>query len=72
MVIDKILKMTVKGVKLKSESFFVISPGVLGLWRKNLRGERISPPWIGLTLRIPRVLVIIIIINFIRNLNLQG
>ena len=30
--------MTVKGVKLKPESFFSISPGVLELWRKNLRG----------------------------------
>ena len=51
MVIDKIRKMTVKGVKLKSESFFLISPGVLELWRKNL-GGRIPPPpppaWIGL------------------------
>ena len=37
MVIDNICKMTVKGVKLKSESFFLISPGVLELWRKNLR-----------------------------------
>ena len=31
MVIDKICKMTVKGVKLKSESFFSISSGVLGV-----------------------------------------
>ena len=38
MVIDKIRKMTVKGVKLKSESFFLISLGVLELWRKKLRG----------------------------------
>ena len=38
MVIDKIRKMSIKGVKLKSESFFSISPGVLELWRKNLRG----------------------------------
>ena len=38
MVIGKIRKMSVKGVKLKSESFFSISPGVLELWRKNLRG----------------------------------
>ena len=37
-VIDKLCKMTVKRVKLKSESFFLISPGVLELWRKNLRG----------------------------------
>ena len=43
MVIDKIRKMSIKGVKLKSESFFSISPGVLELWRKNLRG-RIPPP----------------------------
>ena len=35
MVIDKIGIMTVKGVKLKSESFFSISYGVLELWRKN-------------------------------------
>ena len=38
MVIDKIRKMSIKGVKLKSESFFSISPGVLELWRKNLGG----------------------------------
>ena len=38
MVIDKICKMTVKGVKSKSESFFSISHGVLELWRKTLRG----------------------------------
>ena len=45
MVIDKIRKMSVKGVKLKSESYFSISPGVLELWRKNLRGGgRIPPP----------------------------
>ena len=44
MVIDKIRKMSVKGVKLKSESFFSVSPGVLELWRKNLRGGRIPPP----------------------------
>ena len=37
MVIDKICKMTVKGVKLKSESSFSISCGVLELWRKNRR-----------------------------------
>ena len=50
MVIDKICKMTVKGVKSKSESFFSISDGVLELWRKNLRGaDSASPPaWIGL------------------------
>ena len=38
MVIDKIPKMSIKGVKLKSESFLSISPGVSELWRKNLRG----------------------------------
>ena len=37
-VIDKIRKMSIKGVKLKSESFFPISPGVLELWRKSLGG----------------------------------
>ena len=31
--------MTVKGVKLKSESFFSISHGILEFWRKNLRGR---------------------------------
>ena len=44
MVIDKIRKMSIKGVKLKSESFFSISPGVLELWRKNLRGGGFRPP----------------------------
>ena len=44
MVIDKIRKMSMKGVKLKSESFFSISPGVLELWRKNLRGGGFRPP----------------------------
>ena len=44
MVIDKIRKMSIKGVKLKSESFFSISPGVLELGRKNLRGGWIPPP----------------------------
>ena len=34
--------MSVKGVKLKSESFFSVSPGVLELWTKNFRG-RIPP-----------------------------
>ena len=38
MVIDKICKMTVKGLKLKQESFFSISCGVLELWRKALGG----------------------------------
>ena len=36
--------MTVKGVKLKSESFFPIPHGVLELWRKNLREGQIPPP----------------------------
>ena len=43
MVIDKICKMTVKGIKSKSKGFFSISHGVLELWTKNLRG-RIPPP----------------------------
>ena len=43
MVIDKIRKMSVKGVKLKSESFFSISPGVLELRRKNLWGDGFPP-----------------------------
>ena len=37
--------MSVRGVNLKSESFFSISPGVLELW-KSLRG-RIPPPLPG-------------------------
>ena len=44
MVIDKIRKMSIKGVKLKSEGFFSISLGVLELWRKNLRGADSDPP----------------------------
>ena len=45
MVIDKIRKMTVKGVKLKSESVFLISSSVSKLWRKNLRvGADSTPP----------------------------
>ena len=50
MVIDKIRKMSIKGVKLKSESYFSISPGVLELWRKNLGGgaESAPPVQIGL------------------------
>ena len=36
--------MSIKGVKLKSESFFSISPGVLELWRENLRGQILPPP----------------------------
>ena len=43
MVIDKIRKMSVRGVKLKSENFFSISPGVLELWRKNLKGADSAP-----------------------------
>ena len=38
MVIDKICKITVKNEKLKSESFFSISYGVLELLRKTLSG----------------------------------
>ena len=48
MVIDKIRKMSVKGVKLKSESYFSISLGVLELFRKNLRGADSAPPPPGL------------------------
>ena len=55
MFIDKMCKMTVKGVKSKSESFFSISLGVLELWRKYLRrADSVLPPpppppaWIGL------------------------
>ena len=44
MAIDKILNMSTKGVKLKSESFFSISPGVLELWRKTLGGADSAPP----------------------------
>ena len=44
MVVDKICTMTVKGVKLKSESFISISHGVLELWRKNIKGWNLSPP----------------------------
>ena len=44
MVIGKTFKMTVKGVKSKSESLFLISDGVLELWRKNLREGRIPSP----------------------------
>ena len=44
-VLDKICKMTIKGVKLKLESLFSISHIVLELWRKTLRGwERIPRP----------------------------
>ena len=38
------MKKTVKGVKLKSESFFSISYGVLELWRKNAKGGGFRPP----------------------------
>ena len=55
MVIDKIRKISVKGVKLKSENYFLISPGVLELWRKILGGgggqipspDRVKPFEIG-------------------------
>ena len=53
MVIDEIRKMSVKGVKLKSESYFSISPGVLELWGKNLKGG--SPP-IQIGLRMNRAI----------------
>ena len=43
MVIDKICKMTVKGVKSKSESFFSLARGVLELWRKTLGGDSAPP-----------------------------
>ena len=36
--------MSIKGVKLKSESFFSTSPGVLELGRENLRGVDSAPP----------------------------
>ena len=38
MVIDEIRKITVKGVKLKSKSFFLVPAGVFELWMKNLKG----------------------------------
>ena len=49
-VIEKIHKMSVKGVKLKSESFFFNISWRLKLWRKNLKGADSAPPpaWIGL------------------------
>ena len=34
--------MTVKGVKLKSESFFCISPGIFELWRKTLGADSVE------------------------------
>ena len=43
MVIDKICKITYKGVKSKSENFFSISHGVFELWRKTLEGPESSP-----------------------------
>ena len=49
MVIDKICKMTVKGVKSTSESFFSISHGVWSYGGKTLRRRNSPPPaWIGL------------------------
>ena len=51
MVIDKIRKMSVKGVKLKSESYFLLSPGVLELWRKTLGGRIPPPPPVQIGLR---------------------
>ena len=50
MVIDKMRKMTTKGVKLKSESFFLISPGVLDRYGGKTLGREESAPlaWIGL------------------------
>ena len=48
MVINKICKITVKGVKLKSESFFSIFHGVLELWRKTLEGGGFRHPPPGL------------------------
>ena len=55
MVTDKIRKMSVKGVKLKSESYFSISPGVLELWRRKPLGggggaDSAPPVQIGLRL----------------------
>ena len=44
MVINKIGKISIKGVNLKSESYFSISPGVLELWRKTLGGGEDSAP----------------------------
>ena len=49
MVIDKIRKMTVKGVKLKSESFFLICYGVLELRKKNPKGAESPAVRIGLS-----------------------
>ena len=66
MVIVKIRKMSIKGVKLKSESFFPISPGVLELWRKTLGGGRNPPPppvQIGLKSVVSRICLLKIIIR---------
>ena len=65
MVIDKICKMTVKGVKLKSESLSSISPGVLELWRKNLNGE-------GADSASPGMDRVKMIRKFIRQCKMQG
>ena len=51
MVIDKISKMSIKGVKLKSVSFFSKSPGALELWRKTLGGQ-IPPPRVQIGLSV--------------------
>ena len=48
-LLNKIRKMSVKGVKLKSESYFLLSPSVLEVWRKNLRGADSPPVQIGLS-----------------------
>ena len=57
MVIEKICKITIRGVKLKSESFFSISYGVLDLLKKKILGggfplppsglNRLNPPMAG-------------------------
>ena len=44
MVIDKICKMTVKGVKLKSESFLFNISWRFGVMEENLRGAESAPP----------------------------
>ena len=54
--------MTVKGVKLKSESFFPTSHGVLELRQKNLRGADSPPPPPNLDrVKIPLVLLAFVI-----------
>ena len=65
LVIDKIRKMSIKGVNLKSESFFSISPGVLELWRKNLRGGGFRPPGPDRVKNLPRTV-------FGKRLSLEG